>query len=279
MPIISARFLRFIVLALGIGSLSLIFQQVDVKTEANPIHPTQTISWLIPPSSLNVKDSEVYRQQRLKQNRSQYPQVTGDFYQAVEVITNPDVLDVFVNKNFQLPATYQPNHLVYPNLPTAQGPLNESILLQEEAAHQAEKMFKAAKDEGLHLIAKSGYRSYQTQAQVYQTYVRNYGIDYANQVSAKPGHSEHQTGLALDITTKAMNYKLNQTFAYTTEGQWLAQHAPQYGFILRYPEGRESETGYVYEPWHFRYVGTELAQWLTENEWLLEEYVLVYHYL
>lgn len=279
MKVKSVKFRCFIVLTIGIGSLGLIFQQVDVKTEATPIHPTQNINLITSPPLLKLKDSEIYRQHRLEQNRTQHPQVTGNFYQAIEVIENPDVLDVFVNKNFQLSEHYAPKDLVCPDIQTIQGHNNQTILLREEAAIQAEKMFQAAKKEGFDLIAKSGYRSYQTQARLYQKYVQNYGTDYANQVSAKPGHSEHQTGLALDITTQSMNYELHQSFANTPEGKWLKNHAPQYGFILRYPKGRESETGYIYEPWHFRYVGTELAQWLTENEWLLEEYVLVYHYL
>lgn len=131
------------------------------------------------------------------------------------------------------------------------------------------KMQAAAKEEGLNLWIRSGFRSYQDQVVVYNGWVQRDGKAVADTYSARPGYSEHQTGLAMDINS------ISNSFANTEEYRWLQENAYKYGFIMRYLEGKESVTGYIYEPWHYRYVGVELAKELYNNgNWItLEEYL------
>jgi D-alanyl-D-alanine carboxypeptidase len=133
-------------------------------------------------------------------------------------------------------------------------------------------LFNQAEREGVILYAVSGYRSYQRQADIF---ARNSAQNpEANRFSAKPGQSEHQTGLAMDLTNSAgVNKQLSQDFGETKEGKWLKEKAWQYGFIIRYPSGKEDLTGYSYEPWHVRYVGKEAAQIIKDKGLVLEEYV------
>lgn len=135
------------------------------------------------------------------------------------------------------------------------------------------KMFKAAKEEGLAIIANSSYRSYADQEGVYNKYVDNEGKDYADSFAARAGYSEHQTGLALDIFAKGY---VKATFVQSPEAKWLAQNAYLYGFILRYPEGKEYLTGYSYEPWHYRYLGEALAKKVYNSGLTYDEYYAYY---
>ena len=128
-------------------------------------------------------------------------------------------------------------------------------------------MRAAAKEEGLTLKIVSGYRSYQKQDKVYHNYAARDGAALADRYSARAGSSEHQTGYAMDINS------VRQSFAETKEGKWLAAHCAEYGFILRYPKDKEAETGFMYEPWHVRYLGVELAQKITDSGLCLEEYL------
>ena len=125
-----------------------------------------------------------------------------------------------------------------------------------------------AASEGITLNVISGYRSYSNQQGTYQYWVSQYGRSKADTVSARPGHSEHQSGLAADIND------LGQGWANTTEGKWLNNNCYKYGFIIRYPKGKEGITGYIFEPWHIRYVGNDLASKLYNGgDWItLEEY-------
>ena len=140
--------------------------------------------------------------------------------------------------------------------------------LTDEVSTAFQKMKDAASKDGITLSIISGYRSYDRQATIYHNYVQRDGKSEADTYSARPGHSEHQSGLAFDLNS------LESSFANTKEGKWLNEHAYQYGFILRYPKGKTNETGYVYEPWHFRYVGEELAKKLyNDGNWVtLEAY-------
>lgn len=140
--------------------------------------------------------------------------------------------------------------------------------LTTEVTQALAELQSAAEIEGMDIWVVSGFRSYETQRQLYNRYVARDGQVEADTFSARPGFSEHQTGLAVDLNLA------DTKFAETLEGQWLAANAYKYGFILRYPEGKDEVTGYVFEPWHFRYVGQELAQKLYNNgDWIsLEEY-------
>ncbi|RFB18581.1 D-alanyl-D-alanine carboxypeptidase family protein [Bacillus sp. HNG] len=143
----------------------------------------------------------------------------------------------------------------------------------KEAADALEQLFAGASNDGITLHAQSGYRSYGTQNMLYDSYVRAHGEEEASTFSAKPGQSEHQTGLAMDVTSDSVDNQLVQEFGETVEGKWVAEHAAEFGFIIRFQQGKEDITGYMYEPWHLRYVGVEHAKYMTEHGLTLEEYL------
>ncbi|QHJ72286.1 D-alanyl-D-alanine carboxypeptidase family protein [Planococcus halotolerans] len=176
---------------------------------------------------------------------------------------------LLVNKENSLSADYVPDNLVYPNVSFS----SDRESMQQHSANALEEMFAAASNDGVQLYAASGYRSYDYQADLYQYWVNRYGEERANQISAKPGESEHQTGLVMDVTSASVNYELVQSFGDTTEGQWVENNAANYGFIVRYPEGKQHITGYQYEPWHLRYVGADHAAEIAANNLTLEEYL------
>ena len=155
---------------------------------------------------------------------------------------------LIANKTYALPASYAPGDLT------------------AECAAALKEMQKAAAKSGIDLYVVSGYRSYATQQSVYNRYVNRDGKAEADTYSARPGHSEHQTGLAMDLNS------LYASFAYTAEGKWLAANAYKYGFIIRYPKNKQNVTGYIYEPWHVRYLGKELAADVYKSGLCLEEY-------
>ena len=197
------------------------------------------------------------------------------FYQDIQVVENPDSLSVLVNKNYSLPEDYEPQDLVLLDVPLYNEDVtNEANYLREEAANALKNLFLAAREEGYALIARSGYRSYETQASLYQRYVEKDGVEAADTYSARPGHSEHQTGLTIDITSDSVHGGLTEAFGETEEGKWVKDNAHQFGFIIRYPQERVSETGYQYEPWHLRYVGIESATEMYNDQLILEDYVL-----
>ncbi len=140
-----------------------------------------------------------------------------------------------------------------------------------EAREAFDAMFAAAQADGLFIDIGSGYRSYETQEAIHNRYISSYGVEYTKAVSAEPGHSEHQTGLAADLYGENGHY-LEREFETTPEFAWLQEHAAEYGFILRYQKGKTWATGYIYEPWHYRYVGVEIAKILEESGLTVEEY-------
>src|SRR5690625_72309 len=181
-------------------------------------------------------------------------------------------ITVLVNKEYSLDENYVPDDLVTVDVPTVlENP--EINQLRQVAAEALKSMFDKAKESGIHLHARSGYRSYQTQAQLFQNYVERNGEEAANRFSAKPGQSEHQTGLVMDVTSESVNYQLTESFGETDEGKWLSEHAHEFGFIIRYPKGAEDITGYIYEPWHIRFLGVDMATKVFESGLTYEEYL------
>jgi len=188
-------------------------------------------------------------------------------------VTNSNSIMVLVNKKYSLPSDYIPSDLIVPNIPFTFTEYQPKKLLRQEAASALELLFNKAAKEGIQLFGLSGYRSYERQDAIFTSNVQRRGLKAANQFSAKPGESEHQTGLAIDVTSPSVNYGLSQAFGDTKEGKWLQENAPSFGFIIRYQKGKESITGYQYEPWHIRYVGIEAAQEITRRNITLEEYI------
>jgi zinc D-Ala-D-Ala carboxypeptidase len=178
---------------------------------------------------------------------------------------------VLVNKSFGLPYDFVPNSLVAANVSS----VRSGMLIRREIAVALKDMFEAAKAEGLNLILVSSYRSYQTQKSSYQNAIQAFGEEYTNRYYAPPGHSEHQTGLAVDISSPSFNSQLEEEFEHTKEGIWLRENSAKFGFILRYPRGKEHITGYSYEPWHFRYLRVDLATEITTSGLTMEEYFKV----
>ena len=176
-------------------------------------------------------------------------------------IDEPDSIWVVANKQRQIsPLRYQPASLAFPAFerPKVQNPFG--LQLREEAAVAAADLASAmaADDKGT-LILNSGFRTYKNQQGLYNRTRDTRGLAVAEKLSARPGHSEHQLGLAADFSVKGQGCVIMTCFGRTDAGRWLAENAHEYGFILRYPKGFKPVTGFQYEPWHFRYVGIELA--------------------
>ena len=166
---------------------------------------------------------------------------------------------IIANKTYSLPSNFVPNNLVT---------INGYIRIVDYVKDAYNELKSDSSVLGLNIYASSGYRSYSDQKYIYDNYVRIDGIDKADTYSARAGYSEHQTGLAIDLNT------VDMSFDGTSESNWLKDNCWKYGFIIRYPKDKENITGYMYEPWHIRYVGKELARVLYNNgSWLsLEEY-------
>ncbi len=189
------------------------------------------------------------------------------------VIRPPDSIQLLVNRAYTLPADYQPNDLVIPEVRSLHKKAVEPRYLRSVAAEPLAKLFNAVfLATGVELVARSGYRSYETQCRLFGSRARIRGVERANLTTAKPGQSEHQTGLAMDVTSKNVGYQLSTGFGATKEGRWISDNANHYGFIIRYPAGWEKVTGYDYEPWHLRYLGVELSAELYRTGLTMEAY-------
>ena len=176
---------------------------------------------------------------------------------------------ILVNKYYQIDSSYEPDDLVTVSMDYSWGDYG-SIVVRKIVMDNFLNMWHAANNEGIYLMISSAYRSYQEQETVYNNYKDSYGEDYANEIAAKPGYSEHQTGLAIDIFSKTNSNR--KTFKDSDAAHWLVNNAYKYGFILRYPEDKVDLTGYSYESWHFRYVGPEIAEYIQNNNITFEEY-------
>lgn len=161
-------------------------------------------------------------------------------------------ITVVVNKKHKLPSTYAPGGI------------------RGEASSALTQLFNDAATHGIGLKILSGYRSYATQSSTYNGYVARDGQALADTYSARPGHSEHQTGLAIDVGNGTCDLEI--CFGDTSAGKWIAANAQNYGFIIRYPNGKQAETGYQYEPWHLRFVGTDNAKAVAASGKTLDQY-------
>ena len=163
---------------------------------------------------------------------------------------------VVVNKKYGLPQDYRATEE-----------------LEKDAIDAAKRMMKSAEEDGVVIKIRSGYRSYSIQSTLYNNYVRRDGKEAADKYSAVPGYSEHQTGLAFDFTTSDTITSIGDWFTDTIQAKWLYENAYKYGFIIRYPEGKEDITGHQYESWHYRYIGEEHSRHFAMNNLTLEEYL------
>lgn len=191
---------------------------------------------------------------------------------SIQVVAHPASIPVLVNKHYKLPDYYTPSDLVMTSIPFISTTTSDRKQMRGEAATAIKKLFAGARKHGIILLGVSAYRSHATQKSLFQYYVSVDGYTKARDYSALPGTSEHETGLAIDVTGGDGKCAADDCFGGSVEAKWLQAYAAQYGFIIRYPKGKEAITGYKYEPWHLRYVGEPLATKIMKKGITLEEY-------
>ena len=183
--------------------------------------------------------------------------------------TNLNTNYLLVNKFNYLDSSYIPNNLELLDNSYAKS----GIYLVKEAKDNIERLISDAKEDGMNIRVISAYRSYTYQENLYNNYVKNDGVENADTYSARPGYSEHQTGLVVDVTKAYDNFN---NFENTDEYNWMLENASNYGFILRYPKDKENITTYSFEAWHYRYVGVELAKKIKASNLTFDEYYARY---
>ena len=187
------------------------------------------------------------------------------WYESTEPAINKNTPLVLVNKHYYLENTDVPENLEEISSEYALS----GMQLVKEAKEAFENLSNAARKENLKIIAMSSYRSYEYQVNLYNRYVQEDGQEKADTYSGRPGHSEHQTGYAVDVYNMTESYT---NFEKTKEFEWMQKHAHEYGFILRFPKEKEQETGYQYESWHYRSVGKDVAKYIYNHDITFEEY-------
>ncbi len=248
------------------GILVLVFVGVIIFDPTEPQHQSETNQ---------APEYEYYYNENEDEEDSLLPEDLNSILAdrpTVPLDIIPSSKTVLVNRKYLLPASYVPANLVEPKVRFNFSYSSDKRKLRKVAADALERLFAAGEKENVILYGISGYRSYARQKQIYDRNVATRGVEATNAVSAKPGSSEHQTGLTIDVSAQSVAYRLDQSFGDTKEGKWLAKHAHLYGYIIRYPYGKAKVTGYSYEPWHIRFVGKTVATYLYENNLTMEEY-------
>ena len=192
-----------------------------------------------------------------------------EIYTDTRPSTNLNTNYLLVNKFNYLDSNYIPENLELLNNSYAKS----GIYLVKEAKDNIERLIDKAKNDGMNIRVISAYRSYSYQENLYNNYVKNDGVENADTYSARPGYSEHQTGLVVDVTRAFDDFN---NFENTNEYNWMLENAHNYGFILRYPKDKEDITTYSFEAWHYRYVGVELAQKIKASNLTFDEYYVRY---
>lgn len=207
--------------------------------------------------------------ERAEENTVETPEAEpAEVEEDLKVISDGDYLLALVTKETTLKRSYEPVDLEA--IPSHMNP-SYPMRLRSDALRQLEKLWEAAQEDGIILSIRSAYRSYETQKQLFKDYVSRHGEEEANRFSARPGQSEHQLGTAVDFGGTEADF--TERFGQTEQGRWLAENAHKYGFVKSYPQGKEQVTGYIYEPWHFRYIGVEHAREWKESGLTLTEYL------
>jgi D-alanyl-D-alanine carboxypeptidase len=262
-----------------------VFTKISTADDNKPVNPSQVST--VSPGSIDLGASgndngdftyipptleDGNNTSSLALDVNDFEEETADFVPNTEMDLDPASITVFVNKEYSIPKNYKPTDLVTPNVIFNLITYDERTLMRKEAADALEKLFAAAKKDDVILYGISGYRSYQRQYHIFTSNIVKKGKVHTLKYSAVPGTSEHQTGLAIDVSSKSLAFKLSSGFSSSPEGLWLAENAHRYGYIIRYPEDKADITGYAYEPWHIRYVGIGLANYLYINQLTLDEY-------
>ena len=206
----------------------------------------------------DLSDEQIIKDVNMDLDKKQYE----DMHETI----NLNKINILVNKHNYLKEDYVPENLK--NLSSTYALSNMKMV--EEAANAFESLSKDASKENYKVIAMSTYRSYEYQVDLYNKYVKSDGKEAADTYSGRPGNSEHQTGLAVDVYNQTETYT---NFEKTKEYNWMQENAYKYGFILRFPKDKENETGYEFESWHYRYVGKDIAKYIHKHNITLEEYI------
>ena len=233
--------LVLLLLLLGVGLFGLLRGKPETEQPVEPVVETAE-----PEASKEPIEAEV-----TAEPVEEEPQIDPS------VFTDTDSFLIVANKKHKLPDGYVPADLVEPDIATTQ-----HCTMRAPAAEAIAQMAQAAAAEGITLKISSAYRGEDYQRSLYNNYSASYGSETADTISSRPGYSDHQTGLAADFVEQdgSMNgINFNENFETTDSGIWLRNHAHEYGFIMRYPKGKQDITGYAYEPWHYRYIGVEYA--------------------
>lgn len=192
-----------------------------------------------------------------------------EFYEDIKKSNTEDKELIIVNKYYYLDKEYTPENIIKTS--TSYSYANHS--LNETAFEAFKTLSDDAKKEGFTIVINSSYRDYEYQEELWETRKSLYGTKRADEFAARAGHSEHQTGYAIDVSDY---YDENDTFGETESFNWMKDNCYKYGFILRYPKDKEDITGFNYEPWHYRYVGNEIAEYIYNNEITFDEYHAYY---
>jgi D-alanyl-D-alanine carboxypeptidase len=245
---------------------------VPVPPKKPPLKPKSKLPWKMVIAVFLLIVMAVIVIPKVYERSSSGTKMSPKLNRAQFSVNDPASIWAVVNKGRALPSSYNPSDLLAPNVALRLPATDPEMQIRATLAAPLQQMFKEADAEGLQLMLSSGYRSYQLQNIVYKANVGTQGQQTADSSSAKPGHSEHQTGLAVDIEPTSRECEVELCFADTPEGIWLAKNSYKYGFIIRYQKDQEKKTGYEYEPWHIRYVGIELAEQLHKSNQTLEQF-------
>lgn len=230
-----------VIQSIGAGS------EIVSGTETTPVSEKNSKA---EPADAKTNDEKKQNNTIVKEKDEESSDEAPEKKHKMEVIDGITYVDgiMIANKSYPLPESYDPG-----------------LLPEVEQAFY--EMSAAAAEDGISLFISSGYRSHFTQEQLYNEYVWRDGKEAADTYSSRPGYSEHQTGYTIDVNNPS------DDFRGTPEAKWIAEHCSDYGFIVRYPEGKEQYTGYEYEPWHIRYLGVETAKAVEASGLCLEEYL------
>ena len=269
------KLILFIITLIVIISLGFIILKDNPKSTSKVRHSFITDAKCLPYyKSNNIKRYQDYH--KLNNNLSVSDVVTRvnlnldlPYYTNTKEAKYLNTFYTLVNKYNYLRDDFVPNNLVEMTTPYSK----EGIYLVEEARDNFYKLVDKAKEEGLTIRAISAYRGYTYQKRLYDKYVEADGVNKADTYSARPGFSDHQTGLAIDVDNTISSF---ENFTNTKEYQWMLDNSYKYGFILRYPSGKESITTYQFEPWHYRYVGLKLAKKIKASNLTFDEYFTRY---
>lgn len=269
------KLILFIITLIVIISLGFIILKDNPKSTSKVRHSFITDAKCLPYyKSNNIKRYQDYH--KLNNNLSVSDVVTRvnlnldlPYYTNTKEAKYLNTFYTLVNKYNYLRDDFVPNNLVEMTTPYSK----EGIYLVEEARDNFYKLVDKAKEEGLTIRAISAYRGYTYQKRLYDKYVEADGVNKADTYSARPGFSDHQTGLAIDVDNTTSSF---ENFTNTKEYQWMLDNSYKYGFILRYPSGKESITTYQFESWHYRYVGLKLAKKIKASNLTFDEYFTRY---